>query len=232
MINVEFNYQQRIIIIQAKINDTFEVIIEKYLDKIKLDINNINFIFNGKYINKNEVIENIINESQIKNNKIIVLVELKNNIIENQQIEIICPECKEICKYEIKNYRINLYDCKNGHRRENIKLNEYLNEQYIPQVKCDECKVQKKSYINNNDIYLCDTCKVNLCSFCKSIHDRTHLIINYENKNYICKEHNEAYIKYCEDCQIDLCLSCLNEHENHKIIAFKDEIIEIIDIKN
>ena len=26
---------------------------------------------------------------------------------------IICPKCKEICKYDIKNYRIKLYDCKN-----------------------------------------------------------------------------------------------------------------------
>ena len=47
---------------------------------------------------------------------------------------------------------------------------------------------------------------MNLCSLCKSIHDKSHIIINYENKNYICKEHNETFVKYCEDCKIDLCL--------------------------
>ena len=57
---------------------------------------------------------------------------------------------------------------------------------------------------------------MNLCPLCKSIHDKKHNIINYDNKNYTCNKHNETFIKYCEDCKIDLCLSCVNDNKNHK----------------
>ena len=52
MVEVEFNYQQNIIKIQANINDRFQLIIEKYLNKINLDINNIYFLSNGKKYQK------------------------------------------------------------------------------------------------------------------------------------------------------------------------------------
>ena len=126
MVEVEFNYQQNIIKIQANINDRFQLIIEKYLNKINLDINNIYFLSNGKKISKDDILGNIMNESDKRNNKIIILVYSINIIKSN---EIICPICKEICKYEIKDYKIKLYDCKNGHIIKDIKLNEFVNKQ-------------------------------------------------------------------------------------------------------
>ena len=65
----------------------------------------------------------------------------------------------------------------------------------------------------------------------KSIHDKTHSIINYDNKNYICNKHNEAFIEHCEDCNIDICLLCSNEHKNHKIILYQDKLIDIEKLK-
>ena len=53
--------------------------------------------------------------------------------------------------------------------------------------------------------FLCLKCNMNLCPLCKSLHDKTHSIINYDNKNYICNKHNEKFVKYCEECKIDLC---------------------------
>ena len=126
MVEVEFNYQQNIIKIQANINDRFQLIIEKYLNKINLDINNIYFLSNSKKISKDDILGNIMNESNKRNNKIIILVYSINTIIDERNMkksdEIICPICKEICKYEIKNHKIKLYDCKNGHIIEDIKL--------------------------------------------------------------------------------------------------------------
>ena len=61
MVEVEFNYNQNIIDIQGNMNDKFEEIIKKYINKANLDINNIYFISNG-----NIVIINIL----IVNNKI------------------------------------------------------------------------------------------------------------------------------------------------------------------
>ena len=149
MVEVEFNYQQSIIKIQANINDSFQLIVEKYLNKINLDINNIYFLSNGKKISKDDILGNIMNESDKRNNKIIILVYSINIIKSN---EIICPICKEICKYKIKDYKIKLYDCKNGH----IKLNEFVNKQNIDisQIKCDNCKEKNKSNTYNNEIYI------------------------------------------------------------------------------
>ena len=61
MVEVEFNYNQNKINIQGNMNDKFEEIIQKYINKANLDINNIYFISNG-----NIVIINIL----IVNNKI------------------------------------------------------------------------------------------------------------------------------------------------------------------
>ena len=231
MVEVEFNYQQSIIKIQANINDRFQLIIEKYLNKINLDINNIYFLSNGKKISKDDILGNIMNESDKRNNKIIILVYPTNIIKSN---EIICPICKEICKYEIKDYKIKLYDCKNGHIIKDIKLNEFVNKQNIDisEIKCDNCKEKNKSNTKNNEIYICNKCNKNLCPLCKSIHDKSHIIINYENKNYICKEHNETFVKYCKNCKKDLCLSCINGHKNHKIISYGDELIDMKNLRN
>ena len=235
MVEVEFNYQQNKIIIQGNLTDSFETVSKKYADKANLDINNIYFISGGRVINKEDKLEEEMSDSDKRNKKMIILVySINSNVInENTNIkvskDVICPICKEICKYEINDYQIILYDCKNGHITENIKLDEFKNKQIIDisQIKCDKCKNKDKSNTFNNEMYICYECKMNLCPLCKSIHDKTHSIINYDNKNYICNKHNDIFFQYCEDCNIDMCLSCTNEHKNHKIVLYQDKIIDI-----
>ena len=239
MVEVEFNYQQIKTVIQSNLDDLFENIIKKYVQKSNLDINNIYFISNGKTLNKKDKLESIMSELEKRNKKIIILVYSINSTIniENTNIkksnDIICPECKEICRYEIKNYKIKLFDCKKGHIKENIKFDEFENIQSydISQIKCDKCKNKNKSNTFNNEFYICYECKMNLCPLCKSIHDKTHSIINYDNKNYICNKHNEILFKYCEECKIDLCLSCINGHKNHNLISYEDNLIDIEKIR-
>ena len=128
---------------------------------------------------------------------------------------------------------VQFVNCKNGHIIEDIKLNEFVNKQNIDisEIKCDNCKEKNKSNTKNNEMYICNECNMNLCPLCKSIHDKSHIIINYENKNYICKEHNETFVKYCYDCEIDLCLSCINGHKNHKIISYEDKLINMKNLR-
>ena len=193
-------------------NNIFEEIIQKYINKTNLDINNIYFISNAKVINKNDKLENIMSESDKRNNKILILVDdiNKNINIENTNIkiskDIICPKCKEICKYEINDYKIKLYGCKNGHVLENINLNKFENYQIldISQIKCDICNNKNKSNTFNNEFYICYECKKNICPLCKTIHDNTFTIINYDNKNNICNKHDETLIQYCNDCNLDM----------------------------
>ena len=240
MVEVEFIYNQNNIIIQANLNDSFEAITKKYANLANLDINNIYFISNGIIINKEDKLEAAMSESNKRDKKMIILVYSLNSTIINENTnikvsnDVICPICKELCKYEINDYQIKLFECKNGHITENIKLDEFKNHQIIDisQIKCDKCKNNNKSNTFNNEMYICYECKMNLCPLCKSMHDKTHSIINYDNKNYICNKHNESYIKYCEDCNIDICLSCTNEHKNHKIILYQDKLIDIKNLRN
>ena len=135
--DIEFNYEHKKTIIQGNLNDLFEEIIQKYITKTNLDINDIYFLSNGKYINKKDKLENIMNEDNKKNKTIQILVyskdDTKKNDNKNFKIskDIICPQCKEICKYKIKDYKIQLYDCKQKHSTEIINLNEYENKQKI-----------------------------------------------------------------------------------------------------
>ena len=240
MVEVEFNYRQNIIVIQGNLTDSLETIAEKYVNKANLDIDSIYFISSGRIIDKEDKLEKVMSESDKRNKKIIILVNSMNTTIikEKSNIkvskDVICPECKEICKYEMNNYQIKLYDCKNGHKTENIKLDEFKNKQGIDisKIKCDKCKNRNKSNTFNNEFYICYECNMNLCPLCKSIHDKKHSVINYDNKNYLCNKHNKTYIEYCENCNIDICLSCNNEHKNHKIISYEDKSINIENLRN
>ena len=137
MVEVEFIYNQNKINIQSNMNNILEEIIQKYINKTNLDINNIYFISNGNIVNKKDKLENIMSELDKRNKRIIILVYSINSTInfENTNIKkskyIICPKCKEICLYEIKDNKIKLYDCKNWYINEYINLNEYENNQKI-----------------------------------------------------------------------------------------------------
>ena len=109
MIEIDFNYRQQIIVIQANLNEIFKDIINKYLQKSLLDSNNIFFIANGKQLNPEEKIGEQINLIDKENKKVIILVE---DIIEGSSIiqklvkskDIICPKCYEPCRINIWMY--------------------------------------------------------------------------------------------------------------------------------
>ena len=60
--------------------------------------------------------------------------------------KIICSECNESIKMNIKNYKINLFECKNNHRNNNIPLNKFEKTQMInlSKIKCGICKEKNK----------------------------------------------------------------------------------------
>ena len=205
MVELIFNYNQVQTLILANLNDSFNDVIQKYANKAQLDINNAQFFSNGQKISNNEKVKNILNKTEKSINRKIILVLSINSTINNintnmiKSKDIICPTCKEPCMFYIIDHKIYLYGCKNGHIINNIKLNEFNNTQNIDisKIKCDKCE-NNKSNIFNNEFYICYKCNMNLCPLCKSIHDKTHSIINYNDKNYICNKHCEKYIKYCK----------------------------------
>ena len=150
------------------------------------------------------------------------LTENKNDILikSNQPI---CPICFENAQIEIKDYKIKIFGCKNKHIKTDIPLIYYDNCEKVnfSKIICDVCKIRKKSDIFNYEMYKCTMCKINLCPICKNSHDRKHSIINYDQKNFMCEEHNEQYYSYCENCKKDICILCENKkHNGHNFVSY------------
>ena len=151
----------------------------------------------------------------------------ENKIISNQNLKksksIICPICGQHSFINIKNYKINLYDCKNNHRTENVLLSEFMETQKkgLSNIKCDHCITNNKNNMDKNEFYYCLNCQMNLCPKCTYIHDKEHNIVIYEYIYYICLQHNYNYMYFCNACKKNLCSLCQNEHKGHDIKSFQ-----------
>ena len=225
MAQVEFSFKGVSTIIQCNLDEKMKDIFQKFIDKTQIINKNIFYSYDGKTeINKELTFEEVASpEDKTKNKMNIIVLENKlESDLEKKVIikskNIICPECKENIKMEIKNFKINLYECQNGHKMENILLNEfeYLQNKDLNSRKCDIC-----NKINNNNFYKCLTCNNNICPLCTSNHCKNHKIINYDDKYYLCKKHNEKYITYCDNCKINLCALC-EPHKSHNKITYSD----------
>jgi len=233
MAEVFFNYKGNTTTIQCNINDLFKDIINKFIAKIQNNKNNLVFLYNGNdKINEELTFEKQANnvDNQRKKMQILVFDKNENNNIEEKIIkskEVICPECKENILISIKDYKINLTQCKNNHIKNNILLDEYEATQKInlSKIKCDKCKEKSLNDIYNNEFYICNSCGMKLCTLCKLIHEKDHKIIKYNDKNYICAKHNDNYIKYCKECKENICMLCEKAHKNHDNIYLGDMMV-------
>ena len=229
MINVIFQYNGMDVKIQSNENEKMEEICQKFCTKMEKEINNICFFYSGKQIN----FQLKFNEVSKGLKDIIILAydistyhkEINvSSFIKSK--EIICPECEEICLIKIKDYKITLNGCKNGHKIKDMSLEAFKNSQLIDEsfIRCFKCnKSKNKTY--NKQFFICLTCKKNLCPLCNSNHDKNHKIIDYNKKNYICNIHNDTFVTYCKKCRNNLCMLCEKNHDkNHHKVKYKNLI--------
>jgi len=236
--NVEFIYEGIVTIIQCKLNDKLEDICLNFANKARVDIKKVVFIYSARIINKELTFLQCLNSEDKLRNKMSILVnsiEEINNPKEFiiQSKEIICPNCLEISKLKIKEYKVNIFDCKKNHKNDGIYLKDFKSTQNIDisKIFCDKCK-KNRADIYKNKFYICSLCKINLCPTCIINHDHKEGIIDYEQKDYICKEHNDNYNSFCKSCKINICMYCENQHQNHEIIYFGKIFPDINKIKN
>ena len=144
MVQIEFDNNQMITVIQANLGDLFKDVINKYLGKTLISPDIVSFVANGCIINPNLTVEKQMNnfDKENKTMKVIVNVMKEDDdkvIIKSKQI--ICPECYESCRIKLENYKIKLYGCINGHVKENINLINFINIQKIDLSKiiCNKC---------------------------------------------------------------------------------------------
>ena len=239
MVEIEFNFKGEKINIQSQLEEKMKEIMKRFSIKADKKLESLYFLYGRKILNENLTFSEQASESDKKRNIMSVIVNAKvdDNSEEDESFKkskyIICPECINNCRILITNYKITFYECKNGHKKSDIELNDFEQTQNYDEskIKCEFCKSSNKTTSYNNIFYICYDCNKNLCPLCKSSHDKTHKIIEYDDKFFICDLHNEPYNSYCSDCKKDICLSCEMDHIEHKIISFGEILPNLKKIK-
>ena len=165
MIQIEFQLDQQTIIIQAKSDETFQAVIDRYIQKTQIQLNSVYFISNGSQIKLDQTLENAMTELEKQNQKIKVLVNMledksddkKEVIIKSK--DIICPKCSEPCRITLEDCKITLFGCVNNHITKDIGLLDFPETQKIDisKIICDKCKVNNKGESTDHKFYKCLT---------------------------------------------------------------------------
>jgi hypothetical protein len=230
-INLIFTFNGKEEEMEFKKEELLSNIFQKFVERIRQTIEKLVFLYNGDLINPRKALKDLCQDKKKIN---LLVYELEIDEEENESIikakNVICPICKELCLINFKDYKIFFSNCKNKHKISNILFNEFDDFLKINEAKilCDKCD-NKKSETNNKKFYKCMNCCINLCPLCKLSHEKNnknHMILDFDLKNYFCKEHQERYIYYCEKCKEDFCDAC-KYHNIHKI-SFLYEFIKKI----
>ena len=135
MITIEFNFHQKITIIQANLSDQFRIPINKFYQKTLIPPNSVNFIANGLIITPDNTVESHMSDLNKQDQKMSVLVDpvyiSNKNEVRIQSNDIMCPECKEPIRIKIEDYHVKLFKCINGHVINGIRIDDFNKTQEI-----------------------------------------------------------------------------------------------------
>ena len=196
------------------INDS----LKDFSNIVKIDLSELYFFYNGKYLNKNKKLKQYV-EKKI----IIFAFNIKKKLEKDNCNNIKCPECNNSALITINSDKITVNNCCNKHYA-NMTLNEFIESQNIDDLKstCDICGNEQNLY--GEKFKFC-TCKKKMCSLCESIHDRSHVRIEYKDRFIRCRDHGNKFETYCFNCNLNLCPLCEVKHIKHKIIFRKSMLI-------
>ena len=212
--------------IQCKENEYIEEILKRFCLKVDQNKEEISFIYGGDIIKENKTFNEVANSEDKQRKKMSILVTSnKTTIYKKSNLKkskyILCLKCNEPIRIEIKDFKIKLFGCKNGHTIDNLPFIELNKFQLVDESKiiCEECKNISKAKTYDNVFFICNTCNKNICPLCKSSHDKKHNIIEYDEKYFKCNIHNELYSSYCHNCNKHICVLCEKKHSNHVTIS-------------
>ena len=239
MIEITFIFEGNNYVVHANSSDKMKDIFENFRAQVSVEAKNLFHLYLGSTIKEELELDRVISDDDRQTNKMKIITNLIEENESNDQNnykskDILCPQCGEKCLLSMNNFKIKLYNCKNGHISNYISLDDYEKIQKIKDlnIKCQICNEKNRNNTYNNEFYQCINCEINICPLCKTNHDKSHKIINHDKKNYICLTHFEPYIKYCNDCKLNLCPSCNVNHDTHNISLFSNMNININDKKD
>ena len=161
MVEVEFNMNQDSTVIHARLEELFQAVINKFIQKSSIAPNSVYYIVNGMPVDPQKTVERHMNNLNKQNKKILVLV---NSIGPNSQTkedvmvqskDIICPQCKEPCRFTVENCKIKLFECINNHTINNIKFTNFAKTQEIniSEIICSICKFKNRGNSVNHEFF-------------------------------------------------------------------------------
>ena len=247
---IEFSFKGSKTQIQCNEGESIKDSINRFCSEIGVDNNSLLFLYGADNISEETedlTFEEFAKEFDKQRKKINILAyekDIKEEAIKSK--EIICPKCREKAIININNYKIDIFGCKNKHKKENISFFDFEKTQLIDEskIECSSCKENNKANAFDKKFFVCNTCKFNLCLLCKLKHNKSHIIIDYSIKDYVCELHNKNYNSYCRNCKMSLCPICSDspntKHEisNYKLINKEkkleqiNELMKKIDILN
>ena len=223
MAQLIFRFNSQDIIHNYQQGEQISSILQSFCHNFGIKRDNFAFLCNGMILNDQSTIQSLTPNN---NNQIIILVtdigtSPPTKPVMRQSESIICPICKESIVLSVRDFKVSLFKCKNGHRMDNIPLRKFKETQNldISKILCSECK-SSKANIYENKMHFCVKCKKNLCPLCKRTHDKDHKIVKYENKFFICEKDFGKFNNYCSTCDKAICSFCENEHDKHHKMTF------------
>ena len=150
-----------------------------------------------------------------------ILKTNNDNDINQIKIKNINESLPELCKKTQKVYFRYIK------RDENNKINNIFNTcQYIPLIELEGDKILfhegsgNGKYFNLKEMILF----YNQLFISEDEINKDKEINEVFNEGYICKIHNENYVKFCNKCKVHICKICITDHTDHKFIGSDKEI--------
>ena len=212
---VKFIYLNNKYIIKIHSESSISDILKSYSNILNKNLKELYFLYKGKSISFN-------NYKKIKEFKGVISIFVfdinKKSSIYKRQIG--CPICDNPVSINIKNDRISIENCFNKHYFYNLSLNDFINIIRFNELKI-KCECGNNLY-NYNKFYIC-TCKKYFCPICSIHHcaNKDHTLIEYKERFFFCKIHNNKYVSFCNSCKVNLCNKCELEHTKHTILEYK-----------
>ena len=112
MVEIEFNFEQRRVTMQANLDDYLSTIINKYCAKTQLDKNSVIFITHSMQIKEDKKVKEIMNQIENINKRMYIavfpLIKDENESVFVDSKDIICPKCSNLCRIKIEDYNVKL----------------------------------------------------------------------------------------------------------------------------
>ena len=147
MASVEFVLNSVPTIIQCSEDETMMSICQKFAKMIQKNISDIFFLYNGGPIDLQATFKDQASKADKENQRMKIIAQTLSDSdsptekVLSKSKDIVCPQCGELCFFHLRDHKISLVGCKQGHKEENISLADIEQTQMIDEstIVCQSC---------------------------------------------------------------------------------------------